>query len=245
MNFGIGENICTYRQLARMTQEELAAKLGVTPQAVSKWERGNGLPDVSMVKDLCSILKISANKLLGTEAGISEDQTGILNSEIKNNLISEPILLEFAANMIPYFVEGLQTDYINHKRIIFAKNFGILIPEIRLKDNEKLDENQYRILCYDEILQEGTIATGEEAVYNKIIDEVFSCGKKYFDRILNKQIVKNMIDNLKEKYPAMVEGLIPEKITYLQIERKLQEKIRNNDSIRDLIHILEEMEEEM
>ncbi len=38
---GIGERICQYRQLRKMTQEEFASRLGVTPQAVSKWERGD------------------------------------------------------------------------------------------------------------------------------------------------------------------------------------------------------------
>ena len=48
-----------------MTQEEFASCLGVTPQAVSKWERGNGLPDVSIFEGICKVLNISANMLLG------------------------------------------------------------------------------------------------------------------------------------------------------------------------------------
>ena len=35
-----------------MTQEELAGRIGVTPQALSKWERGQSLPDVSLLTDL-------------------------------------------------------------------------------------------------------------------------------------------------------------------------------------------------
>ena len=40
MKENIGELICQYRQNRKMTQEEFASRLGVTPQAVSKWERG-------------------------------------------------------------------------------------------------------------------------------------------------------------------------------------------------------------
>ena len=36
----IGETICKYRQMRKMTQEEFALRIGVTAQAVSKWERG-------------------------------------------------------------------------------------------------------------------------------------------------------------------------------------------------------------
>lgn len=65
MKENIGELICQYRQNRKMTQEEFAFRLGVTPQAISKWERGNGLPDISLVKGICQILDISANALLG------------------------------------------------------------------------------------------------------------------------------------------------------------------------------------
>lgn len=52
-----------------------------------------------------------------------------------------------------------------------------------------------------------------------------------------------MINNIKEKFPGIADGLVPEKISYLQVERKLQEIIKNGGTIRGLIHILEEMEE--
>ena len=42
----IGDKISEYRQNKGLTQEELAGKIGVTPQALSKWERGQSLPDV-------------------------------------------------------------------------------------------------------------------------------------------------------------------------------------------------------
>ena len=48
-----------------MTQEAFATRLGVTPQAVSRWERGNGLPDVTMLQGICEVLHINANELLG------------------------------------------------------------------------------------------------------------------------------------------------------------------------------------
>ena len=44
----------------RCTQEELAEALGVSRQAVSKWERGLGYPDVSLINDLSSILGVDA-----------------------------------------------------------------------------------------------------------------------------------------------------------------------------------------
>ena len=63
----IGKFIATLRKEQNLTQEELAEKLGITAKAVSKWECGKGLPDVSIMLELCKILKITVNDLLSGE----------------------------------------------------------------------------------------------------------------------------------------------------------------------------------
>ena len=50
-----------------MTQAELAEKLNITDRAISKWETGRGMPDSSIMLDLCNALKISVNELLSGE----------------------------------------------------------------------------------------------------------------------------------------------------------------------------------
>ena len=63
----IGKFISSCRKEQKLTQEELAEKLGITYKAVSKWECGKGLPDASIMLDLCKILKITVNDLLSGE----------------------------------------------------------------------------------------------------------------------------------------------------------------------------------
>lgn len=63
----IGRFIAACRKQQNLTQMQLAEKLGITDRAVSKWERGKGLPDASLMLDLCSELKISVNELLSGE----------------------------------------------------------------------------------------------------------------------------------------------------------------------------------
>ena len=60
----IGAFISELRKEKRMTQKDLAEKLGVTDRAISKWENGRGLPEVSLMKPLCEILEITVNELL-------------------------------------------------------------------------------------------------------------------------------------------------------------------------------------
>ena len=71
----IGNFISENRKKLNMTQEQLAEKMNVSKNAVSKWERGLNLPDASIMQDLCSILNISLNELFKGE---------YKNLEIKN-----------------------------------------------------------------------------------------------------------------------------------------------------------------
>ena len=63
----IGLFILSLRKEKNLTQKELADQLGVTDRAVSKWENGRGLPDVSLMKALCDVLDITVNELLSGE----------------------------------------------------------------------------------------------------------------------------------------------------------------------------------
>ncbi len=65
MKNAIGENIKIMRRKCGFTQEELATRLSVTPQAISKWENGNGTPDISQLVPLSQIFGITTDSLLG------------------------------------------------------------------------------------------------------------------------------------------------------------------------------------
>ena len=64
----IGKFIAECRKNKKLTQAQLAEKLNITDRAVSKWETGNGMPDSSIMIDLCEILGINVNELLSGEA---------------------------------------------------------------------------------------------------------------------------------------------------------------------------------
>lgn len=245
MQTNLGETICKYRQMQNMTQEEFASRLGVTPQAVSKWERSTGLPDVSFLGGICSILGISADTLLGLPANLAENGDTTAAKVLRSNMIAEPLLLEFGKELIPCFVEGLKTDYVHQKRKELALQTGMLMPVLRIQDNPDLEKNAYHVLSYGKVLFSDTLSEVNENTYSEIIDKVTSICRDSYAAILNKQIVKTMIDNLKAEYPGIADGLVPEKISYLQIERKFQEILAGGGSLRDLIHILEEMEEHL
>ena len=67
----IGEKIASLRNLAGMSQEQLAEKLGVSRQSVSKWEMDQALPQIDKVLLLCEIFNISADKLLREDVKVA------------------------------------------------------------------------------------------------------------------------------------------------------------------------------
>lgn len=68
----IGEKIKKLRLAKKMTQEMLARQLNVTVSAVSQWESGKTMPDLSALAPLCSLLAVSADDLLGIRTGERE-----------------------------------------------------------------------------------------------------------------------------------------------------------------------------
>ena len=64
MNESIGKRIARFRKAKNMTQEDLAGKVGVSSQAVSKWENDASCPDISLLPQLCKVLGITTDELL-------------------------------------------------------------------------------------------------------------------------------------------------------------------------------------
>lgn len=63
----IGRLIKSIRKKKNLTQREVAEMLSISEKTVSKWETGNGLPEVSLMLPLCELLGISVNELLSGE----------------------------------------------------------------------------------------------------------------------------------------------------------------------------------
>ena len=74
-----GTTIKQLRESRNLTQEELAAKIGVSSKAVSKWETGKGLPDISLLQPLAEALGISVIELMNGQQ--------ITNQNISGNML--------------------------------------------------------------------------------------------------------------------------------------------------------------
>ena len=92
----LGEQILFLRKNRQITQEQLARELGVTNQAVSKWESGQCMPDIQLLPEIASFFKVSIDELMGVKAAESADDLLI---HIKNTLDAAKPGTEYAEIM--------------------------------------------------------------------------------------------------------------------------------------------------
>ncbi len=122
----LGNKILELRRQKNITQEELAAALGVTAAAVSKWENNYTLPDILMLGALADFFAVTTDELLGR------------------------------AKQLRYAVIAAQTNTLGKKVANIAKEYGILARSIHTdyedaKATVSADGTiQYLISCYTE-----------------------------------------------------------------------------------------------
>ena len=150
----IGQYIQHLRKAAGMTQKDLAEKLSISFQAVSKWENGDALPDTGIILDLCDILNTTADKLLngGSLATVErrlmklEDVvTGFQYIESIGKLFGEDCT--FFVGMIDGINEKMNIDLLNYlkdpmtREVMYAE---VLIQGIlsgRTVDMDEIEAN--------------------------------------------------------------------------------------------------------
>jgi transcriptional regulator with XRE-family HTH domain len=84
----LGQMIKLCRKEKGFTQSELAELIGVSMQAVSKWETDAGMPDISQIVPLAKVLEVSSDKLLGLCEYESSEELAILRKQIGHHTIS-------------------------------------------------------------------------------------------------------------------------------------------------------------
>ena len=82
----IGENIRSIRREQKLTQLALAMRVGVTPQAVGKWERGESEPDISLLLPIAKALNVTAETLFGLENRRGSAPASFLAEEFPESL---------------------------------------------------------------------------------------------------------------------------------------------------------------
>lgn len=132
----IGDVIKKYRKNNGMTQEEMAARLGVTAPAVNKWERGNTLPDVTLLAPIARLLGITTDELLSFKDDLTDEEISQYLLKIQKDLESKEFRDVFLS------VKEKVEEYPNCEKLIWqvavildAKRMTVELPNKDRYDN--------------------------------------------------------------------------------------------------------------
>ncbi len=178
----IGKRISEFRKAKDMTQYELADKLSISFQAVSNWERGNSMPDISKLPELAEVFGVSIDDILGYDNAVFQD---VVFSQSPNiNEYSDTDISDAAPLLKPSQIEDIlkNTDYnpsfhstflpflsdktieeIADAHIKNGKSVAVLLPFLHHEKIEKLakiaTENGESITMFIPFLTESTVKT--------------------------------------------------------------------------------------
>ena len=125
----LGKRIMQYRKSLGLTQEQLAEKLGVTAQAVSKWENDQSCPDISMIPKLAGIFKITTDTLLGNEPSETVHQGEVVEENIQDQ---DGIHIQNGTWEFHY--DNSKKSALGFALLVLAVGSQLLMGKILLKD---------------------------------------------------------------------------------------------------------------
>lgn len=158
----IGTIIRKHRLEKNLTQEEVATRLGVTAPAVNKWEKGNSMPDITLLSPIARLLDISLDTLLSHTDSLSDEEANRLIVTAHERLKTEPFETVFA-----WAKQQLQA-YPN-SAFLSLYMARILSSHIQMQQPE--DEETYApyfVRCYQRALEsedDGIRAGAADALY--------------------------------------------------------------------------------
>lgn len=317
MNNEFAERFAALRQERGLTQQRLADRLGVTAQAVSKYETGASLPDVQTLKSLAAILGCTTDYLLGHEPA-QESMVDMVDrqrrEEIDRALQTESLALYVGPGvLVDMLMEENNNRYakFHELRVRLAAQYGILVPVIRLMDNAQVADKEYEIrlhgrtvagrgrleypmrFYYGGKVQEESDIPAEEPVYHEkgvwrmnrgdaedaaarekkepartdkessaegtgeaggAIEKPLTCMDiviahlekiilENYGKILNRQMVAELVERVHSRFPAVTEGVVPERVSLARLQRTIAGCIEERIPVNRLDYIIGFLEE--
>ena len=254
----VGKKIVSLRKSRNMTQTELADKMDVSFQAVSNWERGNSMPDISKLPQLAALFDCTVDELLDGRVELihSAMEDGI-QEYVERNEVSKEELEAAVPILKPEQVEQLADSMLlkngDHIEAFYPYLDDETLREVaerRIERGESI-EDMLEYLDNDDI---GELALGQhkagspvEAFYEYMEDEQLK--KLAEQRIGNGESIEDMLeyldnDDIGELALGQYEAGNPVEAFYEYMEdRQLEElairKAQKKESIEDMLEYLD------
>ena len=158
----IGDVIKKYRKNKGMTQEEMAARLGVTAPAVNKWERGNTLPDVALLAPIARLLGITTDELLSFKDDLTDEEISQYLLKIQKDLESKDFHDIFLS------VKEKVEEYPNCEKLIWQ---AAVILDAKRMTIELPNQDKYDKVIFG--WYERCLLSEDERIRNQAADSLF------------------------------------------------------------------------
>ena len=201
----IGQTIKALRQKKDMTQMNLADELGVSYQAVSNWERGNSMPDISKLKELSGVLGCTIDELLG-----NSPETEFVKSAIDAEKVTSPVespdlatIAKVAPMLKPTQTESLLEKTLDSVDSLKMEDIISLAPFLS-------DDYLERLIAKFDVVQSGILSIAGLAPFlsdkslEQMVDKMIAAGQA--DRcqalypFLPQEVLRKLANELVEKY---------------------------------------------
>lgn len=150
-NMQIGCFIAECRKEKQITQQELAGKLNITNKAVSKWETGKGLPDVTLLAVLADILGVSVDEILKAKRN---DRDNSFSEDVIKNKTGENVMNHNSDAVISYLLHKSITKFKLMAMVSILLSFaGVIIQYFVWMDTKNL--TGWLFGCWIEICSAG------------------------------------------------------------------------------------------
>ena len=208
----VGRNISELRRRCNMTQMELADKMGISFQAVSNWERGNSMPDISKLPELAEVFGVTIDQLLGECSKIVESAVkGDVKTYLENNEVTAEEIRKAAPILKPKQIDEIaESAILERKEKVNLREIEDLLPFLGREVVNKLALQMANNGEYEELDCILPFVDGD--VINRIAHKMIDEGKSIEDiaPFISKDIIIEHAENLYQKFGLRaIEGLIP------------------------------------
>lgn len=174
----IGQIIRELRIELNITQEELAELISVTPQAISKWERGVGYPDITQIVPLANVFGVSTDVLLGVFGTNDSEEVEKLTNEIDKNC--DDIWTDYEC--YEKLKDALRKYPNNVKLLDYALSYAMFVAT-----QKRFDEPEIAKIAYNDCLKYSNMIIKYSSDVNVILNAHdtmlhLHCRYKEFDK---------------------------------------------------------------
>ena len=141
------DNLKTIRKAKGYTQEELAIKVNVVRQTVSKWEKGFSVPDADALSHIAEVLEVSVSELLGTEIKQEDSKNKVAEQLAK---ISEQLAIKNRRSKKIWKIIGIILLTIIIAKIIWIALTMIAFNSYKFSGNSTVIEENVEEILHEE-----------------------------------------------------------------------------------------------